>query len=105
MTNVDEPTRRRIAVRPSGWPRPTWSSRWKPVGTEGVPPPVVEQIHAAAQHAFAAPFTDAMRPTITVPIVVILLAAGAVLFVRSKPAAVATAGEPVTDPEPLPSGV
>ncbi len=72
---------------------------------DGVPAPVVEQIHAAAQHAFAAAFTDAMRPTMVVPIVVILLAAGAVLFVRSKPAAVATAGEPVTDPEPLPSGV
>lgn len=52
---------------------------------DGVPAPVVEQIHAAAQHAFAAAFTDAMRPTMVVPIVVILLAAGAVLFVMSKP--------------------
>ncbi len=34
---------------------------------------------------FATAFTDAMRPTMVVPIVVILLAAGAVLFVRSKP--------------------
>ena len=53
---------------------------------DGVPAPVAEQIHAAAQHVFAAAFTDAMRPTMVVPIVVILLAAGAVLFVRSKPA-------------------
>jgi hypothetical protein len=52
---------------------------------DGVPAPVAEQIHAAAQHAFAAAFTDAMRPTMVLPIVVILLAAGAVLFVRSKP--------------------
>ena len=53
---------------------------------DGVPAPVVEQLHAAAQNVFAAAFTDAMRPTMVVPIVVILLAAGAVLFVRSKPA-------------------
>ena len=72
---------------------------------DGVPAPVVEQIHTAAQHAFAAAFTDAMRPTMVVPIVVILLAAGAVLFVRSKPVRLAPEGEPVSDPEPLPSGV
>ena len=52
----------------------------------GVPAPVAEQVHAAAQHVFAAAFTDAMRPTMVVPIVVILLAAVAVLFVRSAPA-------------------
>ena len=51
----------------------------------GVPAGVAEQIHAAAQHAFAAAFTDAMRPTMVLPIVVIVLAAAAVLFVRSKP--------------------
>jgi EmrB/QacA subfamily drug resistance transporter len=51
----------------------------------GVPAPVAEQIHTAAQHAFAAGFTDAMRPTMVLPIVVIVLAAAAVLFVRSKP--------------------
>ena len=68
---------------------------------DDVPAPVAEQIHAAAQHAFAAAFTDAMRPTMVVPIIVILLAAGAVLFVRSKPAGLGTAGEPVSDPEPV----
>ena len=52
---------------------------------DGIPASVAEQIHAAAQHAFAAAFTDAMIPTMVVPIAVILLAAGAVLFVRSKP--------------------
>jgi len=51
-----------------------------------VPASVVEQIHVAAQQVFGAAFTDAMRPTMVVPIVVILLAAGAVLFVRSQPA-------------------
>ena len=40
------------------------------------------QLHAAAQHTFAAAFTDAMKPTMIVPIVVILAAAVAVLFVR-----------------------
>jgi EmrB/QacA subfamily drug resistance transporter len=68
---------------------------------DGVPAPVAEQIHAAAQHAFAAAFTDAMRPTMVLPIVVILLAAGAVLFVRSKPARLAPEGDPVGDPEPV----
>jgi len=53
---------------------------------DSVPAPLAEQIHAAAQHVFAAGFTDAVRPTMVVPIVVILLAAVAVLFVRSKSA-------------------
>ena len=61
---------------------------------DGIPASVAEQIHAAAQHAFAAAFTDAMRPTMVVPIVVILLAAGAVLFVRSKPLSGSADGEP-----------
>ena len=75
--------------------RPAWRC------PDGVPAPVVEQIHAAAQHVFAAAFTDAMRPTMVVPIVVILLAAGAVLFVRSKPARLAPdRARPVGDPEP-----
>jgi hypothetical protein len=60
---------------------------------DSVPAPIAEQIHAAAHHVFAAAFTDAMRPTMVVPIIVILLAAGAVVFVRSKPAG-------VVDPEP-----
>ena len=41
----------------------------------------------AAQQAFAAAFTEAMRPTMLVPIAVILLAAVGVLFVRSTAAA------------------
>ena len=44
---------------------------------------VADQIAAAAQHTFAAAFTDAMQPVILVAVVVILPAAGAVLFVRS----------------------
>jgi hypothetical protein len=51
-----------------------------------LPASLADQVHAAAQQAFAAAFTDAMRPTMVIPIIVILLAAGAVLFVRSKPA-------------------
>ncbi len=53
-------------------------------GSTGVPAAMAEQVQAAAQHAFAAGFTDAMRPTMVVPIVAVLLAAVAVLFVRSK---------------------
>jgi hypothetical protein len=60
---------------------------------DNVPAGLAEQIHAAAQHTFAAAFTDAMRPTMVVPIVVIVLAACAVLFVRSKPVAPADRAE------------
>ena len=49
----------------------------------GVPAGLAEQIQQAAQQAFAGAFTQAMRPTMLVPIVVILLAAVGVLFVRS----------------------
>jgi EmrB/QacA subfamily drug resistance transporter len=66
----------------------------------GVPAGVAEQIHAAAQHVFATAFTDAMRPTMVLPIVVILLAAGAVLFVRSKPAGVVLDGSAGPAAEP-----
>ena len=38
---------------------------------EGVPSGLAGQIHAAAQHAFAVAFTDAMGPTMIVPIVVV----------------------------------
>ena len=50
---------------------------------------------------FATAFTDAMRPTMVVPIVVILLAAGAVLFVRSKPV---VSAELLPGPEPTSAG-
>jgi hypothetical protein len=52
-----------------------------------VPPALAEQIGAAAQHAFATAFTDAMDPVLLVAVGVILAAAVAVLFVRSAPAA------------------
>jgi EmrB/QacA subfamily drug resistance transporter len=61
-------------------------------GTTGVPAGIADQVRAAAQHAFAAGFTDAMRPTMLLPIIVVVLAAGAVLFVRSAPT---RAAEPV----------
>jgi hypothetical protein len=72
----------------------------------GVPAGVAEQIHAAAQQVFATAFTDAMRPTMVVPVVVILFAAGAVLFVRSKPAGVGLDGSAgqLTEPEQQPAG-
>ncbi len=53
----------------------------------GVPGTAAGQVRAAAKNVFAAGFTDAMRPVMVVPIVVVLLAAGAVLFVRSQPSA------------------
>jgi hypothetical protein len=73
---------------------------------DGVPASVAEQIHAAAQQVFAAAFTGAMRPTMVVPIVVILLAAGAVLFVRSKPAGLAPVSSvgPAGEPEQKSAG-
>ncbi len=49
-----------------------------------VPAAVADQIGAAAQHSFAAAFTDAMGPVIMVAVGVILAAAVTVLFVRSK---------------------
>jgi EmrB/QacA subfamily drug resistance transporter len=48
----------------------------------GLPDDVAAQLHAAAQQTFAAGFTDAMKPTMVIPIVVVVLAAVAVLFVR-----------------------
>lgn len=50
----------------------------------GVPPAVADQITAAAHHAFAAAFTDAMDPVILVAVGVILAGAVAVLFVRAE---------------------
>jgi len=65
-----------------------------------VPSSVAEQIHAAAQQAFATAFTDAMRPTMVVPLVVIVLAAVAVLFVRNRSVSSDRVTEPSLDPEP-----
>lgn len=52
-----------------------------------VPPAVADQIAAAAQHTFAAAFTEAMDPVILVAVGVILAAAVAVLFVRGASSA------------------
>jgi len=51
---------------------------------DGVPTVLADQITAAAHHTFAAAFTDAMDPVILVAVGVILAAAVAVLFVRSR---------------------
>jgi EmrB/QacA subfamily drug resistance transporter len=56
-----------------------------------VPAAVAEQISAAGHRAFATAFTEAMDPVILVTVGVILAAAVAVLFVRSKGAAPAPA--------------
>ena len=60
-----------------------------------VPAGVAEQIHRAAQQVFSTAFTEAMRPTMGVAIVVILAAAAGVLFVRSSPG--------TADPRPTPT--
>ena len=49
-----------------------------------VPAALADQLAAAAQQTFAAAFTDAMGPVIRVAIGVVLAAAVAVLFVRSR---------------------
>lgn len=67
---------------------------------DSVPSSVAEQIQAAAQQAFATAFTDAMRPTMVVPLVVVVLAAIAVLFVRNRPLSADRVSEPSRDPEP-----
>lgn len=61
-----------------------------------VPAALADQLAAAAQQTFAAAFTDAMGPVIRVAIGVVLAAAVAVLFVRSR-STVAGAG-PVAGP-------
>jgi EmrB/QacA subfamily drug resistance transporter len=56
----------------------------------GVPTDVANAIRGAAQQAFNAAFTDAMRPTMIVPVVVVLVAAVAVLFVKYRRPTTAT---------------
>ncbi len=68
-----------------------------------VPAALADQLAAAAQQTFAAAFTDAMGPVIRVAIGVVLAAAVAVLFVRSR-STVAGAGavagaDPAAAPE------
>jgi hypothetical protein len=68
-----------------------------------LPPGLADQLTAAAHHLFASAFTDAMDPVILVAVGVILAAAVAVLFVRSKgigpapDAAPDSAGAPALD--------
>ncbi|MET3805440.1 EmrB/QacA subfamily drug resistance transporter [Nakamurella sp. UYEF19] len=50
----------------------------------GVSGSTADAIKAAASHTFASGFTDAMKPTMVVPVIVILAAAVAVLTVRPK---------------------
>ena len=50
----------------------------------GVPADVAEQIRQAATRVFSSAFTDAMKPTMWIPVVVVLAAAAAVLIVRSR---------------------
>ncbi|HOZ56562.1 MAG TPA: MFS transporter [Nakamurella multipartita] len=66
-----------------------------------VPAALADQLAAAAQRTFAAAFTDAMGPVIRVAIGVVLAAAVAVLFVRSRSTvAGAVAGaDPAAAPE------
>lgn len=51
----------------------------------GVPAELAAQWRAAAEQAFAGGFVDAMRPAMAIPVVAVLLAVVAVVFVRSRP--------------------
>jgi hypothetical protein len=55
----------------------------------GVPPDLAAQVQALAHTVFAQVFVDAMRPTLAVPIAVVVLAALSCLAVRpgARPAA------------------
>jgi EmrB/QacA subfamily drug resistance transporter len=56
----------------------------------GVPPQVVQLLQDAAHFVFTHAFVDAMRPTLIVPMAIIVLAAAGTFFVRAdKPATVA----------------
>jgi EmrB/QacA subfamily drug resistance transporter len=60
----------------------------------GAPPAVLEQLQHLAHDVFTHAFVVAMRPTLLVPIVIILLAAIACFGVRNRPAAAQPATEP-----------
>ena len=60
----------------------------------GVPAAVVVQLHHLAHDVFTHAFVVAMRPTLLVPIVIIVLAAIACLGVRNRPALAQPAKEP-----------
>jgi EmrB/QacA subfamily drug resistance transporter len=61
----------------------------------GVPAQVVQMLQEAAHYVFTHAFVDAMRPTLVLPMVIIVLAAGGTFFVRADkpPAAVEPAEE------------
>jgi EmrB/QacA subfamily drug resistance transporter len=64
----------------------------------GVPPQVVQQLHQLAHQVFAQAFVDAMRPTLVLPIAVIVAAALATFAARGRPHAPA---EPAPEAEGL----
>jgi hypothetical protein len=54
----------------------------------GVPAQVVQMLQEAAHYVFTHAFVDAMRPTLILPMAIIILAAAGTFFVRAdKPAA------------------
>jgi EmrB/QacA subfamily drug resistance transporter len=67
----------------------------------GLPAQVVLQLHQLAHQVFARAFVDAMRPTLVLPIAVIVAAALATLAARGRTPAPAEPAEPA---EPAPEG-
>jgi MFS family permease len=60
----------------------------------GVPAQVVQMLQDAAHYVFTHAFVDAMKPTLILPIVIIVIAAAGTFFVRAdKPAAAAEPAE------------
>jgi EmrB/QacA subfamily drug resistance transporter len=60
----------------------------------GIPAQVVQLLQDAAHYVFTHAFVDAMRPTMILPLAIIVLAAASTFFVRAdKPAAVAEPAE------------
>jgi EmrB/QacA subfamily drug resistance transporter len=60
----------------------------------GVPAQVVQMLQEAGHHVFTHAFVDAMKPTLILPIVIIVIAAAGTFFVRAdRPAAVVEPAE------------
>jgi hypothetical protein len=60
----------------------------------GVPAQVVQMLQDAAHYVFTHAFVDAMKPTLILPIVIIVIAAAGTFFVRAdRPAAAAEPAE------------
>ena len=62
----------------------------------GVPADLADQVRQAAQQAFSGAFTDAMKPTMIAPVVLIVVGAALVLLVRNHRAPLVADVEPVT---------